>query len=593
MSWSTTRSRLSGCLVALAAASLVAAVAPSVSSATTPPGGPVSDAPITAAQLLAGTDPDGLTRNARFAPPAGATAAPRLVGRLRLAGATMGVLSDASDGSISNPVGGKDTTFFPNVAISFFTAGAHLVPTTQNVIRNGVLPLTRSYWDVIVQPGRVWTQAGDHGWHRASFPFALVNSIEGETHTGVALFLYRGHRVSHVRFQIVQQTAPYDVPEYFTAWGTSAATFTPGVQDLRLRRQRFWTAQRAQLPERSWQSLRGRVSARTLRAFSSYSDVIQSAAVIGGRIYRTHCPTAAGPFPYCKAVRYGVWSVTKSAMLNVAMMRLAQKYGAGIVEKSIAPYVPGAAKAGWRDVTFGDLANMASGHGAGRHGTCYLCDYPRWYLAPSESQKTAEALNYRKFVEPGTLYNYRDQDAYLLAVAENNLLRAHAGVRANIWSMLRNEVYRRIGIADAPTNTTIEPRGHGIPVGAYGYYPTLDDLAKISALYENDGAWGGHQILDRGLVHRLLPRATVPPGSLPASSDGSEVYLFDWHIMRIRPHSGCTRYLPEREGWGGNTVTLLPGHATLIRMRNNWVGDPSNPQVEINKLAAAVAPICR
>ena len=46
------------------------------------------------------------------------------------------------------------------------------------------------------------------------------------------------------------------------------------------------------------------------------------------------------------------------------------------------------------------------------------------------------------------------------------------------------------------------------------------------------------------------------------------------------------------EGWGGNTVTVLPGHVTLIRMRNNWVGDPSNPQLEINALADQLSPLC-
>jgi CubicO group peptidase (beta-lactamase class C family) len=591
MWWSDARCRRFTSSLLLAGVS-VAVFGVSTAGAATPPGGRVSWAPITAAELLSGAQPRGLTRNARFAPGLGANRAPALNGTLHFAGVTMGILSDASNGKISNPVGGKDTTFFPNVSISFFTVGSHLVPTTQDVIRNGVLPHTRSYWDVIVQPGRVWTQPGDHGWHRASFPFALVNSIEGETHTGIALFLYREGRVSHVRFQVVQETSPYDVPEYFTAWGSSAARLRLGVRHLDMLKHRFIASEKAQLPERPWRMLRARAGRWALHGFASYSDVIQSAAVVGGKIYRTNCPTAAGPFPYCSAVRYGVWSVTKSSFLNVAMLRLAEKYGTRFLNSSIAPYVPGADRPGWRDVTFADLANMASGHGPAGNGTCYLCDYTRWYLAPSESRKTAQALNYPRFRKPGTLYNYRDQDAYLLAVAENNLLRSHAGPHASIWNMLRNEVYRPIGIFTAPTNSTIEPHGPGLPLGAYGYYPTLDDLAKISALYEHRGSWNGHKILNRRLVSRLLPRATVPPGSLPASTNGSESYLFDWHIMRITPTSNCTRYMPQMEGWGGNTVTVLPRSTTLIRMRNNWIGDPSNPQIKINALAAQLSPIC-
>lgn len=493
-----------------------------------------------------------------------------------------------SHGYIVNPLGGKDTRFFPNVSITFFTDGSSLVPTTQNVIRNGVLPGTRSYWDIIVQPGRVWTQPGDRGWHRASFPFSLVNSIEGETHTGIALFLYRGRRVSPVRFQVVQMTAPYDVPQYFTAWGTSRATFRPGVPGLAAQRRAFTRSQRAALPERPWSALAGRARPATLKAYSTYSDVLQSAAVVGGTIYRTDCPTAAGPLPYCSGVRYGVWSMTKSFMLDAAMMRLAQKYGDGLLTKSIAPYVPGAAAAGWSDVTFQDLANMASGRGPAGKPTCYLCDYSRWYLAPTEAEKTAQALNYPKFARPGTVYNYRDQDAYLLGVAEEGFLKAHAGASANIWTMLLDEVYRPIGIFTAPTNSTIEASGPGHAMMAYGYYPTLDDLAKLTMLYQNGGAWRGHQILSRPLVQTLLPRATVPSGALKGTG---EHYLDDWHIMHIRASSTCARYVPQAEGWGGNTVTILPGRVSLIRMRNNWVTTP-HPQATINALATELSRLC-
>ncbi len=240
--------------------------------------------------------------------------------------------------------------------------------------------------------------------------------------------------------------------------------------------------------------------------------------------------------------------MTKSFMLDAAMMRLAQEYGDAFLTRSIAPYVPGAAAAGWNDVTFEDLANMASGRGPAGKPTCYLCDYTRWYLAPSEAEKTAQALNYPKFTRPGTVYNYRDQDAYLLGVAREGFLMADAGASANIWTMLLGEVYRPIGIFAAPTNTTIEASGPGHAMMAYGYYPTLDDLAKLAMLYQNGGAWRGWQILSRRLVQTLLPRPTLPPGALAGTG---EHYLFDWHIVKIRASSMCTRYVPRAEGWAG------------------------------------------
>ena len=333
--------------------------------AATPPGGTVSDEPIAAADLLMGATASGLTSNDKFVPSAQAgPARQKLIGTLQLDGATMQVLSDSPGGGISNPVLGKDTTFFPDVAIEFFTVDGRLVPTTQDVICNGILPETRSYWDIIVQPGRVWSEPEDGRWNRASFPFSLVNSIEGETHMGIALFLYRGRHVSPVRFQIVQMTSPYYVWDNFTAWGISGAHFKPGgIDHVGKRKRKFRTEQAAQLPVSEWADLEDLgVDRETLDAFTSFPDVIQSAVVHEGVLYRTDCPTAAGPFPYCDEVRYGVWSVTKSSMMNVAMLRLAQKYGADFIDQPVAPYlsvIPPDDK--WEAVTFRHLANMASG----------------------------------------------------------------------------------------------------------------------------------------------------------------------------------------------------------------------------------------
>jgi hypothetical protein len=561
------------------------------------PSGTVSQAPITVDQLLSGEAPTGLTSNPRFAPTDDATEAPPFEGTLHLAGATMGLITKAPSGQISNPVHGKDTTYFPDIDLSFFTDCQQLVPVTQDVIRNGVLPGTRSYWDVIVQPGRVWTQPGDGGWHRASFPFALVNSIEGGAHTGIALFAYRGQQVSALRFQIVQMTAPFDVPEYFSAWGTSPVSVTPGAEDTDEPRRLHRLSEAARMPVRPWSELQQYADRSTLDAFASYPDVIGAAAVVDGTLYRGDIPTPAGPFPYPDNVRWGVWSVTKSAMLNAALLRLAKKCGSKIMDDPIARYLPAARRPGWDEVTFRDLANMASGHGPADDPTTYLADYARWYLAPSAAEKTAQALDYPRFAEPGTLYNYRDQDAYLLGVAEEALLKDCAGDDVDLAAMLRDEVYVPLGIHHAPTNTTVEPDAdspydQGHPQLAYGFYPTFDDLAKIAALYQHHGAWDGHQILERSLVDDLLAQPRPSPRALPVNDDGSHWYLTGWQLQRVESRAGGTTYVPQMKGWGGNTVTVLPGDVTLIRMRNSQEDDPRNPQVAINALADQLSPLC-
>src|ERR1700737_4356888 len=68
---------------------------------------------------------------------------------------------------------------------------------------------------------------------------------------------------------------------------------------------------------------------------------------------------------------------------------------------------------------------------------------------------------------------------------------------------------------------TREPGGQrGLIWFNAGYFPTLDDIAKIALLYQNPGEWGGRQILHRGLTTELLAGrgALSKSGGAPISS---------------------------------------------------------------------------
>jgi hypothetical protein len=47
----------------------------------------------------------------------------------------------------------------------------------------------------------------------------LVNDTENHAHQGLATFLYKDGRVSNLRVQFVQQTAPYLLSPYCVLWG--------------------------------------------------------------------------------------------------------------------------------------------------------------------------------------------------------------------------------------------------------------------------------------------------------------------------------------------------------------------------------------
>jgi hypothetical protein len=529
----------------------------------------VPDTPITAQDLLQGTQPAGLVANTSFMPSSSAPAAHEpFLGKLRLAAVKMGTDPDPLTSGI---VFGKDPSYFPEVTIGFFTDKGTLVPTSQDIIRSGSLPTGVSYWDVIVQPGRVWSEPADNGWSRASFPFAFMHEMEGETHTGIATFLYKGDRVSHVQFQIVQQTSPYYIVDYFTAWGMTAARFSPGVSKLAGLRATWRASQAHRFPSAPWSSLEEQVGAAKLEGFEGLidpADVVDSALVYKGVLYEKPCTTAAGPFPYTDQMRFGVWSQTKSMALGIALLRLAQKYGPGVLKEHIIKYVPEAAFfPGWADVTFEDMANMASGHG---YDTYLGGDYADWYQSPSEGMKLTEVLDMPLYTwAPGTTFRYHDQDAFLWGVAEERFLQAHEGPKADIWRMVSNEVYRPIGIYYTPMCRTLEKAtlalGHAIMLE--GYFPTLGDEARVAQLLEQHGRWEGKQLLYQPMVDEILPGTT--PHGLPADKP-DQYYLHNFWLNPFTPTGGSLTYFGTFVGWGGNLTVLMPKGMTGIRMAKVW-----------------------
>lgn len=478
---------------------------------------------------------------------------------------------------------GRDPGLFPGVALSFFTDDGDLVPFTQDVIRSGSTPHGRSYWDILVQPGQVWSEPGDGGWSRAAFPFALVNSIEGETHDGLAIFLYKRGRVSNLRFQIVQQTAPFNIKNAFTAAGLVPARVTSSETDqLSLLKEAHAVDRIDGAKIAGWSELEAKVGGGPLAGFDGSmppADIVLSGLDYQGTFYLKQCASAGGPLPWCERARFGVWSATKVLANETALLRLAEKYGPAVFDLKIADYVPEAKTfRGWQDVRFEDAINMATGNGNGSTNRepndtndGYIdARYSRWYEAGSLKEKLAVLLADGGVYPwgPGQVTRYRDQDMFMLGVAMDRFLKSKEGPTADIWSMLRREVFGPIGVHHAPTNRTIEVDGSaGQPLMAYGYYPTLSDMVLIARLYQNGGRHGERQLLFAPRVKELLagPKARgLPTGE--KLSVGETTYINAFWVTSFQDSRGCRMFYPRMLGWGGNLVALMPGGMTGIRL---------------------------
>jgi hypothetical protein len=552
---------------------------------------------LAAEELLQPRRPTAVIANAAFTPSSAAAAAHvPFFGTLKLTECEMttnpGVLA-------SRRILGRDPKLLPGTAIAFFTHGRDLVPFTQDVIRVASAGVGNSFWDIIVQPGEVWSEPGDGDWSRAAFPFALVNSIEGETHNGLATFLYGKGRVSSVRFQIVQQTAPFYVKDYFTAAGAAPAVWAPASADnLDAMTRTYDAAQAHPLRIADWRELAAKVGRSRLAGFDGTmpaGDIVLSGLDYEGTFYLKDCRSAAGTLPWCERARFGVWSATKALANETALLRLAQKYGPGVFELKIADYVPeAAAHEAWRAVRFEDAIDMATGIGNGStqrepndSSDGYLDpSYAAWYGARSVHEKVAALLKDGK-VYPwgaGKVTRYRDQDMFVLGVAMDAYLKSKEGPAAGIWSMLEKEVFAPIGIYYAPINRTIEPDGSaGQPLMAYGYYPTVGDMVRIARLYQNNGKQGTQLLYGPRIAELTAGRQRgLPTGE--KLKFGETFYSNAFWIAPFASSQGCRRYYPRMIGWGANIVALLPHGVTGIRLAKS-AGAPDNSDVDSSGMA--------
>jgi CubicO group peptidase (beta-lactamase class C family) len=326
-------------------------------------------------------------------------------------------------------------------------------------------------------------------------------------------------------------------------------------------------------------------------------------------LYYDVSQTPCGPYPYPLEMRFGVRSIMKSIAAPLSLLRLAQVYGPDVLTLKIGKYVAGLHPK-FDSVGFIDAANMATGFGG--TGTLrtrpndfedgYLeADYDGWYTAASHEEKLEHMAKWLSPYpwDPGTVTRYRDHDFYVLGAAVDAFLKSVRGPDADVWDMLRDEVFGPIDIAAAPATRTREPGGkRGLLWFNAGYFPTLDDIAKIALLYQRCGEWGGRQILHRELTRDLLAArealskngnaATARPGAGDGAADGiangaadgaanvatgpaphgkPTHYRMGFHFTPYRSQaSGTLHYLPTMWGAGESEVILYPNGLVSIRV---------------------------
>ncbi|MBI3151410.1 MAG: hypothetical protein HYZ21_04715 [Chloroflexi bacterium] len=503
--------------------------------------------------------------------------------------ATSGGFSEVRDDYAYTGNGDSPRKHLPEFNFEFVQNGSHLIPVNQGLSITG-----HAYWNYIVGPGRAWSETGDNGWSRASFPFALVQRNANCTHNGVMTFLFNGSSVSNVRYQVTQETCVY---YKINMWGQLSAAYSPyAVTNAAAYKANHATEVTNRLPTKSIAELAtdypsSGVNTSVFGSGVTAAHMTTYGIVFNGVNYVSGCGTRYGQYAYCGVMRVPSYSTAKSAMASMSLMRLGQKYGTGVYNLLIKDYVPeySSSIGVWTNVTFNNTIDMATGNYrlAGYESDEAGSYMETFFLAEPYSDKIIAAFNFPNKVAPGTFWNYHTSDTFILGRAMQNYLNAQGG-GSDIFNMLRDEVFVPLNLSKGTlTSLRTDNNATGQAFAGYGLFWTQDDIAKVALLLNNqNGVINGTQILQPDMLADSMQDDASDRG---LNTTGTPVFKYNngFWAKEFTSADGytCSFYTPFMSGYGGITVVMMPNGATYYYFSDNEEYSWSSSVNEANKLA--------
>ena len=531
-----------------------------------PESGETARSLLTYDMLINGFDATSPVDESALIPPAGAApAAHTFEGRLELldekSGGQMAVLRGALE---------PDHAYLPEFDFEFVQSDSYLIP-----VRRGLFIANHPQWNIHLEPGRVWQEAGDDGFSRASLPFALTVKGGNATFNGTLTFLFDDQRVSKVWYQVTQETT---TSTRANLWGLLDAAYHPGaVTGAEKVRADYRAELAARLPVKPIQALAEDYPGVDVSAFGrgvTPEHLTWYGVMVNGINYLGDCQTRFGTYPYCESMRATSYSTAKSAFVSLALMRLAQKYDPAVSNLLIKDYVPEyAASAGdWEQVTFDHAIDMSTGNyvSAG-----YMTDdtsdkMGEFFAAQPYAIRIQAAFDAPHQVEPGTRWVYRTSDTFILTRALHNYLQAQEGPDADIFQFVVDEVYRPLTLSPGAFTTmrTADNNWQGQAEGGYGLWWIPDDIAKIAILLNTSGRINGEQILHPELLAASLQQN---PGDRGVRIDSQRMYNNAFWANEYTKADGfdCEFWMPNMLGVSGNVVALFPNGVTYYYFSDN------------------------
>ncbi|MAT93678.1 MAG: hypothetical protein CME59_13855 [Halioglobus sp.] len=446
----------------------------------------------------------------------------------------------------------------PAFRFRLLTVGEDLVPVQRGPVR-GAHP----HWEWVLEPGRVWREAGDRGYSRAALPFSLQQRGENCVHNGLLSFLYREDgTISDVALQIASETCLYFK---FDLWGRLPAHYTPrslAQAESVAGAHRRWLA--ARLPVKPVEQLERDYPGADAAVFSGApalapADMTAYGLVLDGVHYLGGCQTRFGPHPYCQSLNLPSYSLAKSLVAGLGLMRL-EKLFPGVAALPLERYVPACRETGrWTATSFLHALDMATG----------LYDSPTYnddeaalqkedaFFAPTEHAAKIDfaCTRYPRQVAPGERWVYHTSDTYLLGTAMNAFLAREAGPGVDLHRDILLPWWEPLHLSATSRHTRRTYDSVAQPFTGYGLTLLPDDIARLASFILSPGI---RDEVDGTMLAAALQRDPAQPG-LQAMNRRFRYQHGFWALVDFQP-AGCEApmALPFMLGYGGINVVLLP-----------------------------------
>lgn len=473
----------------------------------------------------------------------------------------------------------------PRFEFELVQSGDRLIPALR-----GPIPSGHPQWEFALEAGRVWDEPGDGAMSRAALPFALIETAANCTHNGVLTFLFDsdGH-VSRVAWQIASETCAY---LQFDAWGVAEASYRAQAPNSDALIAADAAEQQARMETRPFAQLAVDHPGVDLSAFANPADIDPEALttfglIAGGVHYAGACPTRAGPYPFCDAIDIPSYSLAKTLVGALSLMRLEQLYP-GAMHEPIAAHVP--ACADWRDVTFENALDMATG----RYNSPldqvdeYAMTADVFFVTTQHARKIERACTrFPRRASPGRRWVYHTADTYVLGAAMRDFWRARNGPEADVFNdALVAGVYAPLHLSPTIRATRRTYDSVRQPFTGWGLTLMRDDIAKLGAWLasrEHPGDLVAEAPLNAGLQRN-------PDDVGLRAGDATLRYNNGFWAYNAQGPLDCPHpvWIPFLSGFGGIIVALMPNGVVYY-----YVSDGGDyVWARAARAADAIAPMC-